>query len=69
MYFTTVQRAMQHLTRLTFICSPLNNNSFTKCLDFIQLLCTHDSSKVTYAAELSTNLIVFLSDYDYIFFH
>ncbi len=41
-------------------------------LDFIKLLCTRDFSRVTFAAELSTNLVynsIFVIDYDYIFFH
>ncbi len=30
---------------------------FTKSLEFIKLLCTHDFSRVTFATELSTNLV------------
>ncbi len=55
----------------TFICSPLNKCYFTKCSYFIKL-CTHDFSRITFAAELSTNLVynsIFVIDYDYIFFH
>ncbi len=64
MNFTTIQKAMcnilpdlvQHL--LTFICLPLNYGLFfTKSLEFIKLLCTHDFSRVTFATELSTNLV------------
>ncbi len=35
-------------------------------------MCTHDFSRITFAAELSTNLVynsIFVIDYDYIFFH
>ncbi len=48
---------VQHL--LTFICLPLNYGGvfFTKSLEFIKLLCTHDFSRVTFATELSTNLV------------
>ncbi len=60
---------VQHL--FAFICSPLNI-FFTKSLDFIKL-CTivHDFSRVTFATELSTNLVynsIFVIDYDYIYF-
>ncbi len=40
-------------------------------LGFIKLLCTHDFSRVPFAAELSTKLVynsVFVKDYDYIYF-
>ncbi len=41
-------------------------------LGFIQILCTHDFSRVSFAAELSTKLVynsVFVKDYDYIFIY
>ncbi len=50
----------------TFIC---NKNV---SLGFIKLLCTHDFSRVSFAAELSTKLVyntIFVKDYDYIFFN
>ncbi len=52
--------------------SVWNGLYFTKCLDFIKLLCTHDFSRVSFAAELSNNLVynnIFVIDYDYLFFH
>ncbi len=33
------------------------NNFLSLILDFIKLLCTHDFSRVTFATELSTNLV------------
>ncbi len=65
MYFT-IQRAMcdilpdlvVHL--FTFICK----------YGFIKLLCTHDFSRVSFAADLSTTLVynsVFVKDYDFIY--
>ncbi len=39
---------------------------FTKCLDFMKL-CTHDFSRITFAAKLSTNLVynsIFVIDYE-----
>ncbi len=71
MYFTTIQRAMHNflpdLVRhiITFLCSPI-------ILDFINLSCTHDFSRVIFATELSTNLIyksIFVIDYNYVFIH
>ncbi len=68
MYFTIIQRAMWNILpdlvlHLTFICSPLNN--------VVSLnVCTHDFSRVSFAAELSTNLVynsIFVIDDDYIF--
>ncbi len=44
---------------------------FTKCLDFIKL-CTHDFSRITFAAKLSTNLvynIIFVIDYKWVCLH
>ncbi len=76
MYFTTIQRAKYHflpdlvLHLLTFLCSPII--SFSQILDLIKLLCTHDFSRVTFATELSTNLVyksIFVIDYNYIFTH
>ncbi len=61
MYFTTIQRAMCNILPdlvlhiFTFICSPLNN-VISQCLDFIKL-CTHDFSRITFAAKLSTNRV------------
>ncbi len=40
-------------------------------LDF-KKLCTHDFSRITFATELSTNLVyksIFVIDYNYIFIH
>ncbi len=40
-------------------------------LGFIKLLCTHDFSRVSFAAELSTSLVynsVFVKDYIYVLF-
>ncbi len=40
---------------------------FPQILDFIKLLCTHDFSRVTFATELSTNLVhksIFVIDYN-----
>ncbi len=45
------------------------NIFFSLILDFIKLLCTHDFSRVTFATELSTNLVYksfFVIDYNYI---
>ncbi len=76
MYFTTMQRAMCNILPdlvlhiFTFICSPLNSY-FTKCLDFIKL-CTHDFSRITFAAKLSTNLVynsIFVIDYEWACLH
>ncbi len=52
----------------TFLCSPI----IILILDFIKLLCTHDFSRVTFATELSTNLVyisIFVIDYYYLFIH
>ncbi len=41
-------------------------------LGFIKILCTHDFSRVYFAAELTSKLVyksVFVKDYDYIFFY
>ncbi len=75
MYFTTIQRAIyNYFTR----CSPtrihfsLFPNNFSLILDFIKLLYTHNLSWVTFATELSTNLVyksIFVIDYYYIFIH
>ncbi len=76
MYFTKMQRAMCNILPdlvlhiFTFICSPLNSY-FTKCLDFIKL-CTHDFSRITFAAKLFTNLvynIIFVIDYEWVCLH
>ncbi len=43
---------------------------FSLILDFIKLLCTRDFSRVTFATELSTELVyksIFVIDYNYIF--
>ncbi len=50
--------------------SVWNSLYFPKCLDFIKLLCTHDFSIVSFAAELS-NILIYNSIFviDYIFFH
>ncbi len=48
------------------------NNCFSLILDFIKLLCIHDFSRVTFATELSTNLVyksIFVTDYNYISIH
>jgi len=49
------------LELLSFICFPLNNDIFfTKCSDFIQLLCTFSRlnfSRLNFTAELPTNLV------------
>ncbi len=48
------------------------NNCFSLILDFIKLLCIHDFSRVTFATELSTNLVyksIFVIDYNYISIH
>ncbi len=74
MYFTTIQRAMYIILHLvlylfTFICSPIK--TIALILDFIKL-CTHDFSRVTFATELSTNLVyksIFVIDYNYKFIH
>ncbi len=53
-----------------FLCSPIKKKS--QILDFIKLMCTHDFSRVTFATELSTNLvyiIIFVIDYNYISIH
>ncbi len=55
---------------ITFICSPIFY--FPHILDFIQLFCTHDFSRVTFATELSTNLVyksILVIDYNYISIH
>ncbi len=52
--------------------SLLPNNFFLLILDIIKLLCTHAFSRVTFATELSTNLVyksIFVIDYNYIFIH
>ncbi len=75
MYFTTMHRSMYIILHLvlhlfTFICSPINI-CFSLILDFIKL-CTHDFSRVNFAAELSTNLVyksIFVIDYNYIFIY
>ncbi len=78
MYFTTIQRAIYTLffftrfspTLIHFSLFP--NNFFSLILDFIQLLCTHDFSRVIFATELSTNLVyksIFVIDYNYISIH
>ncbi len=43
----------------TFLCSP--KHFFALMFDFIKLLWTHDFSRVTFATELSTNLVVYKS--------
>ncbi len=56
MYFT-IQRAI-----CDFFPDLVKNS-----LGFIKLLCTHDFSRVSFAAELSTTLVynsVFVKDYD-----
>ncbi len=61
MYFTTIQRAIYHflpnlvLQLFTFLCSPII--FFPLILDFIKWLCALDFSWVTFATELSTNLV------------
>ncbi len=40
-------------------------------LGFIKIMCTHDFSRVYFAAELTSKLVyksVFVKDYDYIYF-
>ncbi len=73
MYFTTIQRAIYIFftrfspTLIHFSLFP--NNLVSLILDFIKLLCTHDFSRVTFATELSTNLVyksIFVIDYNYI---
>ncbi len=65
MYFTTIQRAIYNflpdlvLHLFTFLCSPIN--LFAQILDLIQLLCTHDFSRVNFATELSTKLVYKIS--------
>ncbi len=52
---------------LHFLCSPII--FFSLILDFIKLLCSHDFSRVTFATELSTNIVYkssFVIDYNYI---
>ncbi len=52
--------------------SPTVIYLYSQILDFIQLLCTRDFSKVTFATELSTKLVyksIFVIDYNYIFIH
>ncbi len=76
-YFTTVQRAMYNFiftrfspTLIHFLCSPII--VFAQILDFIKLLCSHDFSRVTFATELSTNLVyksISVIDYIYISIH
>ncbi len=76
MYFTTTQRAIYNfflpdlvLHLLTFLCSPIKKKS--KSFELIKLLCTHDFSRVTFATELSTNLVyksIFGIDFYYISF-
>ncbi len=69
MYFTTIQyillpNSVLHL--FTFLCSQIYV-FFPQILDFIKLLCTHDFSRVTFATELSTNLVhksIFVIDYN-----
>ncbi len=53
----------------TFLCSPIKKKSLI--VDFIKL-CTPDFSKVTFATELSTNLVhksIFVIDYNHISIH
>ncbi len=55
----------------TFICSPLNMFISLNVLDFIKL-CTHDFSRITFAAKLFTNLvynIIFVIDYEWVCLH
>ncbi len=80
MYFTTIQRVIYiyiyfFFTRfsLTLIHLSLFTNIFfsPQILDFIKL-CTHDFSRVTFAIELSTNLVYksnFFIDYNYLSIH
>ncbi len=77
MYFTTIQRSIYiyffpdlvlHL--FTFLCS--SKIVVLLILDFIQLLCTRDFSRVTFATDLPTNLVyksIFVIDYNYISIH
>ncbi len=73
MYFTTIQRSIYNLPDLvlhlfTFLCSLIIIKK-SLILDFIQLLCTRDFSRVTFATELSTYLVyksIFVIDYNYI---
>ncbi len=79
MYFTTIQRLIYiyiyiylfirfSATLIPFSLFP--NKKKSNILDFIQLMCTHDFSRVTFATELSTNLVyksIFVIDYNYIF--
>ncbi len=54
----------------TFLCSPIM--LLSQMFDFIKLLCTHDFSRVTFATELSTNLVyksIFFINYNYISIH
>ncbi len=76
MYFTTIQRAIYHflpdlfLHLFTFLCPPIFFHPLI--LDFIKLLCTHDFYSLTFATELSTNLVyksIFVTDYNYISIH
>ncbi len=51
--------------------SQFPNIFFALILDFVKL-CTHDFSRVTFATELSTNLVyksIFVIDYNYIAIH
>ncbi len=60
--FTRFSPTLIHFSLFPNFFSPL-------ILDFIQLLCTHDFSRVTFAKELSTNLVyksIFVIDYNYI---
>ncbi len=58
-------------TLIHFYLFPTKCFFFPLILDFIKL-CTHDFSRVTFATELSTNLVynsIFVIDYNYICIH
>ncbi len=67
-YIIFVSYLVLHL--LTFLCFPII--IFAQILDFIELLCTYDFSRVTFATELSTKLVyksIFFIDYNDISIH
>ncbi len=77
MYFTTIQGAIYiyFFTRFspTLIhFSLFPNIFFSLILDFIKLLCPRDFSRVSFATELSANVVyksIFVIDYNYISIH
>ncbi len=75
MYFTTIQREIYiFVTRFSYTLmffSLFPNNFFPLILDFIKL-CTHDFSRVSFATELSINLVyksIFVIDCNYMSIH